>query len=72
MIKWIESNVISITIMSFFAGTIVILSDAAIDHAIAKYIYLSLFGIAALGTTIQIIWAWIINPIRAYRKKQKL
>ena len=70
MIKWLESNVIGITIMTFVAGGLVALINVVANHVIIEYIYLVLFGIAAIGTLIQIIWAWIINPIREYRKKK--
>ncbi len=72
MIKWLERNVISITIMSFFAGILVVLIYTVIEHVILEFLYWCLFGVAALGTILQIIWAWIINPIRAYRKNKKL
>lgn len=70
IIKWLESNVISITLIAFLAGIAVLLINIAFDHVIVVYIYLVIFGIAIIGTMLQLIWAWIVNPIRAYRKKK--
>lgn len=71
MIRWLENNVIGITIMSFIAGIVVLLIYTVVEHVILECLYWGLFGIAGIGTILQLIWAWIINPIRAYRKNQK-
>ena len=71
MIKWLEKKMIGITIMAFIAGIVVLLIYSVAEHVILEFLYWSLFGIAGIGTILQLIWAWIVNPIRAYRKNQK-
>jgi len=71
MIKWLEKNVIGITIWSFLAGGLVAFINIVADYLPFVYLYLSFFGIAAIGTVLQMIWAWIVNPIREYRKNKR-
>lgn len=70
MIKWLESNVISITIIAFLAGIVIVLIYGVVEHIILECLFWGFFGIAALGILFQLIWAWIINPIREYRNKK--
>lgn len=72
MIKWLERNMIGITVMFYFGGTLVALLNLVAYYEVLEYIYLSLYGVAVIGTVLQIIWAWIVNPIRRYYKNKKL
>ena len=71
MVKWLERNMIAITIIALFTGILIFLINNMAYYVILEYLYLSLFGITVIGTILQLIWAWIINPIREYRKNKK-